>query len=513
MSSSVPPVPAAPRATRRDWIGLAVLALPCFLVAMDMTVLNLAIPLLSADLHPTGTQLLWIVDIYGFLIAGSLMTMGTLGDRIGRRRLLLVGATAFGLASTAAAFARSAEMLIAMRGLLGVAGATLAPSTLSLIRNMFLDERQRTVAITVWMTSFSVGGAIGPLVGGVLLEHFWWGSVFLTNVPVMVLLLVLGPMLLPEFKDPAAGNLDLRSAGLSLGAVLALIYGLKRFAESGADALTATAVLGGLLLGFVFVERQRRLPYPFLDLALFRRREFGAALTMNLLVIVALFGLFFLVSQYLQLVLGLSPLRAGLTFVPASIAFIAGSVFVPALSRRFRPGTLIAAGLLLAAPGLFLMTTLETKSGVAFVVLGTIVYQLALTPVFTLSTAIVVGSAPPERAGAAAAISETSYELGGALGVATLGTLGTFLYRSRLVGAVGPDSPGELTAAAKGTLGAVVAMASRVGDAGTTKLLIAAKQAFVDAVHTIAMIGGGLFVALAVFAAVLLRHATLGEQH
>src|SRR6266542_6352390 len=200
---------------------------------MDLTVLYLALPKLTADLHPTSTQLLWITDIYGFFLAGLLITMGTFGDRIGRRRLLLTGAVAFGTASLLAAFSSSAEMLIVARALLGVAAATLAPSTLSLIRNMFVDERQRTVAVGVWIASFSVGAAIGPLVGGVLLQFFWWGSVFLAAVPVMALLLVLGPVLLPEVRDPAPGRLDLASAVLSLLAVLALIYGLKLIAAAG----------------------------------------------------------------------------------------------------------------------------------------------------------------------------------------------------------------------------------------------------------------------------------------
>jgi DHA2 family multidrug resistance protein-like MFS transporter len=207
--------------------------LPCLLYAMDLTVLNLAVPHLSKDLRPSSTELLWIVDIYGFMAAGSLVTMGTIGDRIGRRRLLLIGAAAFGATSLLAAWSASAAMLIAARAVLGVAGATVAPSTLSLIRTMFPDERQRTVAISVWITSFSVGGAIGPLLGGVLLEWFWWGSVFLLAVPVMAVLLVLGPLLLPEFRDPQAGRLDLISAALSMAAVLAVIFGLKQLARDG----------------------------------------------------------------------------------------------------------------------------------------------------------------------------------------------------------------------------------------------------------------------------------------
>ena len=227
------PAETPQKAGRREWIGLAVIALPCLLYSMDLTVLNLALPAISEDLRPSSSELLWIVDIYGFLVAGLLITMGTLGDRIGRRRLLLIGAASFGAASVLAAFASSAPMLIAARALLGVAGATLAPSTMALIFNMFADPGERKIAIGVWIASFSAGAAVGPLVGGALLELFWWGSVFLIGVPVMALLLVLGPRLLPESRDPDAGRLDLASAALSLGAVLAVIFALKRLAEDG----------------------------------------------------------------------------------------------------------------------------------------------------------------------------------------------------------------------------------------------------------------------------------------
>jgi MFS transporter, DHA2 family, multidrug resistance protein len=282
----------APKATRREWIGLAVIALPCLLYSMDLTVLNLAVPHLSAALKPSSAQLLWIVDIYGFMIAGSLIPTGTLGDRIGRRRLLLMGAAAFGVASVLAAFSTTANMLIAARAVLGIAGATLAPSTLSLIRNMFLDPEQRTVAIGVWVTSYSVGGAIGPVLGGVLLEHFWWGSAFLLGVPVMALLLVVGPVLLPEYRDPDAGRPDVTSAALSLLAVLSVIYGLKQIAQDGVGGLPVLSILVGLVVGLGFVRRQARLSDPLIDLRLFRVPAFSASLVTYLLGTFIAFGAF-----------------------------------------------------------------------------------------------------------------------------------------------------------------------------------------------------------------------------
>ena len=351
------------QAGRREWVSLAVLTLPCLLYAMDLTVLNLAVPHLSQDLRPSSTQLLWIVDIYGFVAAGSLVTMGTLGDRIGRRRLLLIGAAAFGATSLLAAWSTSAAMLIAARALLGLAGATVAPSTLSLIRNMFPDPRQRTVAVSVWITSFSVGGAIGPLLGGVLLEWFWWGSVFLLAVPVMALLLVLGPLLLPEFRDPGAGRLDLVSAALSVAAVLAVIYGLKQLTRGALGWPPAVSIVAGLAAGAVFVRRQHRLADPLLDLRLFRSAAFTAALTTNLLSFFVGFGTLLFIAQYLQLVLGLSPLTAGLWMLPSSAGFILGSMLTPVLARRVRPAFVMVAGLALAAAGLGLFTLLGSPPG------------------------------------------------------------------------------------------------------------------------------------------------------
>src|SRR5687768_2513935 len=383
------------RATRREWIGLAVIALPCLLYSMDLTVLYLAVPHLTADLKPTSAQLLWISDIYGFLIAGSLITMGTLGDRIGRRRLLLIGATAFGVASVLAAFSNSAEMLIATRALLGVAGATLAPSTLSLIRNMFLDPQQRTAAIGVWATSFSVGGAMGPLLGGVMLQQFWWGAVFLLAVPVMILLLVLGPRLLPEYRDPAAGRLDLKSALLSLVAVLAGIFGMKAWARDGMGLVPLVTITGGLAVGYLFLRRQRRLADPLIDLRLFRVPAFRVSLATFTLTTLVVFGSYVYIAQYLQLVLGLSPLAAGMWMLPGSLGVIAGSMLAPTIVRRVHPAFVMGGGLALATVGFTVLTQVGTY-GLPALVLGSGTVYLGLGPVFTLGTDLIVSSAPPE---------------------------------------------------------------------------------------------------------------------
>jgi MFS transporter, DHA2 family, multidrug resistance protein len=494
-----------PRATRREWIGLAVIALPCLLYSMDLTVLFLAIPSLSEDLSPSATQLLWITDIYGFMVAGSLITMGTLGDRIGRRRLLLMGAALFGAASVLAAFSKSAEMLIATRALLGVAGATVAPSTLSLIRNMFADAHQRTIAIGVWVTSYSVGAVIGPLLGGLLLEHFWWGSVFLLAVPVMVLLMAVGPILLPEFRDPHAGRLDLVSAGMSLLAVLGIIYGLKRFAADGFSWLASLAILGGLAMGIAFVIRQQRLEDPLIDLRLFSAPGFSASLATYLLAVFVMFGISLLTAQYLQLVLGLSPMRAGLWTLPSAVGFIVGSMCAPYLVRRIRPAYVMGGCMFVATMGFVLLTMVGGGSALALIVSGQVIMALAIAPVVTLATDLIVGAAPPERAGAAAAISETSAEFGGALSIAMLGSIATAAYRTRMAGSVADGVPTEALTAARSTLGGAVVAAEQLPAEQGAELLGAARDAFTSSLVVTAAISAVLALGAAVMAVSALR--------
>src|SRR5262245_28364093 len=492
-----------PNAAKREWIGLAVIALPCLLYSMDLTVLHLAVPRLTVDLAPSSVQLLWIIDIYGFLVAGSLITAGTLGDRIGRRRILLIGAAFFGAASVLAAFSRSAGMLIASRALLGVAGATIAPSTLSLIRNMFLDPGQRRTAVSIWITVFSLGGAIGPLVGGVMLEHFWWGSVFLLSVPIMVLLLVVGPWLLPEYKDPNAGKPDLPSAALSLAAVLLVIYGLKRFAQDGLGFVAISAVLLGGLTGVVFVRRQHRLEDPLLDLSLFRIPAFRASLVLYGGAILSLFGAFVFLPQYLQLVLGLSPLRGGLWTVPWALGFVIGSLATPPLARHIRPALLMSWGLVFSAAGYFLLTRLDPGGSNRFLLFAVATTMLTLfaSPVFTLTNDVIIGSAPPERAGAASGISETCAEFGGALGIAFFGSIGVAVYRAMLAPALPAGLSPEASQAAMATLGGAVTTAQQLSAPVGASLTAAARKAFVEGLVICEVISGVLTLTLAMFAA------------
>jgi len=506
MNTVAPPA----KAGRREWIGLAVIALPCLLYSMDLTVLNLAVPSLSADLKPSSTQLLWIIDIYGFLVAGSLITMGTLGDRIGRRRLLLIGAAAFGVASALAAFSRTAGMLIATRAVLGLAGATLAPSTMSLIRNMFLDPKQRAVAIGVWISSFSAGAVIGPPLGGFLLESFWWGSVFLVSIPMMVLLLVLGPILLPEFRDPKAGRPDLPSAVVSVAAVLGVIYGLKQIAAHGLAWLPAVSIAAGLVLGAVFVRRQQRLTDPLIDLRLFRSPAFSASLATYLLATFAVFGPYVFIAQYLQLVLGLSPMKAGLWSIPFAAGFVVGSMLSPLLARRVRPALLMGAGLLIAAAGFVALARVDGTSGLAIIVASTVVFSLGLSPVFTLANDMIMGAAPPERAGAASAISETCSELGGALGIAILGSIGTAIYRKAMAGSVVEGIPHEAAEAARDTLGGAVAAAAQLP--GSAALLDTARKAFTDGLQVTAMTSAVVAIGMAILVVVLLRHVRSASE-
>jgi len=396
-------------------------------------------------------------------------------------------------------------MLIVSRALLGIAGATLAPSTLSLIFHMFTDPKERTIAIGVWIGSFSAGSAVGPVLGGVMLEFFWWGSVFLLALPVMLLLLVLGPRVLPEYRDPDAGRLDLLSAAMSVVAVLAVIYGLKEIAQSGFGLVPGISILGGLAIGFAWVRRQQSLADPMIDVALFKNRSSNAALTVNFLSIFVMVGYFLFVAQYLQLVVGLSPLEAGLWSLPSAAAFIIGSQLAPRIVQRVRPGYLIGGGLAVGAIGLAMLTQIGPTDGLLMLVAASVVISIGLAPVFGLTTELIVGSAPPERAGAASGISETGAELGGALGIAILGSIGVAIYRGEIADRLPADVPAEAEAVASDTLGSAVAVAGELPGQLGSAVLDTAREAFVHGMQLTSGIAAAVALGLAVVAVLMLR--------
>ena len=476
------------KATRREWIGLLVLTLPCLLIAMDMTVLHLAVPALTASLNPTSDQLLWIVDIYGFFIAGSLITMGTLGDRIGRRKLLMIGGGCFGAASVLAAFSDTPEMLIFARGVLGIAGATLMPSTLSLIRSMFHNDKERSFAIAAWMTTFMVGTAAGPLLGGLVLSYLWCGAVFLLNVPVMGLLLIVAPILLPEHKAKSFGRLDLFSAALSLGSVLAIIYGVKVIAAYGFGSDALSALVFGLLGAWVFIRRQRKLADPLLDLDLLKQKTIALPIVIQTAVIFAGMAYFLFLSQALQLVIGLTPIQAGLSMLPATVAGIVGSMGAPVLMGRFKPGQVMTGALILTAAGFGMLSWPGSVVSLYVLVAGATIFSLGITPVAMISTDMVVASAPSDRAGSAAAMSETSAELGGALGIAILGSVGTAIYRDVMIEAVPTGIGNEAADAIRSTLGGAVNALHDLPAAISSDILPLARAAFTDGLQVISII-------------------------
>ncbi|MCI2240439.1 MFS transporter [Paenibacillus sp. TRM 82003] len=485
------------RAGGRQWAALAALTLAVTLLAVDGTVLALAVPSLTADLTPTSAQLLWIGDAYSFALAGLLISMGTLADRIGRKKLLMIGVTGFGGASLLAALASTPGMLIAARVLLGVAGATLMPSTLSIVRDMFREPVQRTRAIAVWAAGSSGGAALGPLVGGALLENYWWGSVFLINLPVMALVLLGVAVLVPESRNPNPGRFDLLSAALSVGAVVPLVWAVKHTAQEGPDLLGAASLVLGLAAVAWFVRRQRRLETPLVDVTLFARPAFTGTVVASLIAIFAFSGLLFFFSQYLQLVRGYSPLQAGLRELPMTIASIAVVAVVATVVNRLGVGRSLGASLLVAAVGLVVLAAGESRPGYGVIALGLVIIGMGVGITFTVSVDAILSVVPRERAGAASAISEMSFELGLALGIALLGTLHTVLYRAALpVATELPEGAGD---AVRESLANGTNALQGLGAAGE-EALSAARHAFTEAMQTTSLIAAALLAIAAIVA-------------
>ncbi|MEU8363044.1 MFS transporter [Nonomuraea sp. NPDC048882] len=482
--------------------SLAIACLATLLLSLDLTVLHLALPRLVTDLGASSTQLLWIGDMYGFALAGLLVTMGNLGDRIGRKRLLLIGTAAFGAASAVTAYAPTPELLIAARALLGVAGATIMPSTLSIVRNVFTDPGERTAAVGIWSGMSAAGFAVGPVVGGLLLDHFWWGSVFLINVPIMALVLVGGIVVLPESRNPDAGRIDLASVALSFTGVVSTVYAIKEAAHKGlehADVLGAGAAGIGLLA--LFVWRQTRLAEPLIDVRLFARRAFSVSILTNLLAIFAMSAMMLMFAWYLQLVLGWSPLLAGLAQLPGGLSGAAGGILAAKLIQPLGRNGVVALGLAMNAGSFLYYTTLGTELNYLTLLPIWIIGGMGVGFAFTVNNDNVLATAPRQRAGAAAAVSETAFELGGALGIAILGTVLTSAYRAGLdlpAGAPGGEAAAESIA---GAVGAAAALPAEQGE----QLVRAAQAAFIEGMHLTSYVTAALLAVVAVLALAGLR--------
>jgi MFS transporter, DHA2 family, multidrug resistance protein len=498
------------KATRRDWLALAVLCLPTLLATVDINVVILALPRIATDLHASATEQLWISDIYAFMIAGFLITMGTLGDKIGRRKVLLIGAAAFIAASLFAAFSTSAPMLIAARALIGVAGATVMPSVLALIRNMFKDPKEMGAAMGVWGMSIMLGLMLGPVVGGLLLGAFWWGSVFLIAVPIMGLLLVFGPALLPESRDPNAGRLDLVSVALSLAVILPLVYGVKELGANGWHPLPIVAVVAGAVFAVVFVQRQRKLASPLLDLSLFKSRAMSATCLLALFMSLVLAGTGLEITLFLQAVKGLTPLHVGLLLLIPVFVMLIASNLAPAIARKVRPGYVIAAASVIAVGGMIVILQQSATAGVTDLIIGVTIVFICSGSIGPLSGFLIMTSAPPEKAGSAGALSSTAGELGLALGVALLGVVGTLVYRTKVTIPAGIPAH-SASAAHQSIVGAVTTARQLPGQTGAA-LLHSADAAFVTGLHVVAVVGAVVFACMAILAAVGLRQVpAMGE--
>lgn len=492
-----------PRAGARGWAALAVLMLPVLLVSVDNTVLAFALPEISLALQPSGAEQLWIIDVYSLVLAGLLVTMGVLGDRFGRRRMLLIGASGFAVVSALAALAPTAGLLILARAALGFFGAMLMPSTLSLLRTIFRNRDQRRLAIAVWASAFSAGSALGPVVGGFLLEHFAWGSVLLVAVPVLIPLLIGGLWLLPESRDPAPGRVDPIGILLSMAAMIPAVFAIKSFAVDGPNLTAAVLLAAGVAAGAFFVRRMQRAENPMLDMTLFRRGGFSGAILVNLLSVIALVGFLYFVSQQLQLVIGLSPMAAGLALVPGMAAMIVAGLSVVPISRRVPPHIVVPAGLSLSVLGYVIVAATAGLGSVGWLLAAFVVLGIGIGAAETISNELILAHAPPEKAGAASAVSETAYELGAVLGTAVLGGIITAFYRGALV--VPEGLPPASAAHARETLAGAFAEAQELPATIGGALWDAATAAFGSGVVTTSIIGALLVAAAMVIAILTLR--------
>ncbi|MET8978770.1 MFS transporter [Streptomyces sp. NPDC004539] len=486
------------QAGAQRWIVLVVLCVSLLLVAVDATVLHVAVPAVTEDLKPGAIELLWIVDTYPLVCASLLILFGTLGDRVGRRRVLLLGYALFGVASALAAFAQSAQVLILARALLGVGGAMIMPATLSILRQVFPDRRERALAIGIWSAVAAVGAAVGPLVGGFLLEHFWWGSVFLVNIPLMLVSLPVGRWLLPESKGESDGPWDVVGALMAADGLFCVVLGVKRLGGGEFGGLTFVPVVLGAVLLTLFVRRQRRRPFPLVDLRMFARPAFGTSVLCIVLAMLALVGLELIAAQYLQLVLGLSPLQTGLRLLPLTIAAMAAGLAGARLLRRVGPRRMVCGGFVLTAVAVLTLTGMGGSDNAGLLLGGFVLLGFGLETTLFAAYESMLSEAPAEQAGGAAAVGETSYQLGAGIGIALLGSVMNAAYKPGVVGVEGV--PGEASVAAGHSLGEAYDVAGEIGGPAGGLLRRVARDSFVHGLHVTLLVSAGLLLLGAVMA-------------
>ncbi|GAA0381634.1 MFS transporter [Bacillus horti] len=498
------------RASWKEWVGLVALVLPVFMLSTDMGGLYLAIPSITVDLTPSSTQMLWMLHIGEFLTIGFLLTMGRLADRVGRRRLLVTGVVLYGIASAIAAFSTTAWMLITFRALLGVAAAMIAPSAMSLLRNMFHDPKQFSIAIAVNLSAFSAGAALGPSIGGLLVDHFWWGAVFLVNVPV-ALLFLLGALLLPTYRDSNAGHLDLVSVALSLIAVMSVIFGMQEIAENGFHVFYISTVVLGIIVGVIFVRRQLNVKEPLLDLRMFRVPAFSVSLLALMLVLLVNGGSYMLFTQHIQVVLGLSPTQAGLLLIlPAGLSIV-GTLLAPILTRWIRPAFAMAAGLIVAAGGALLIMVTFNEAGAVLLITGVSIIMFGVAPTMTLGSELIISSVSKERSGSASAMQDVGTGLGSALGIAFMGSLAMMVYRGSLMNWVPSGVTEEATSTAMESIGAAIVVAGQLPDAFGAEMLKAIQSSFSLAIQVAFTIVALIFIMVSVMVVWRLRHVRNGS--
>ncbi|GKQ36285.1 MFS transporter [Streptomyces sp. A012304] len=485
------------------WVVLLVLCVSLLLVAVDATVLHVAVPAVTEDLRPGAIELLWIVDTYPLVCASLLILFGTLGDKVGRRKVLLLGYALFGVASALAAFAETAQLLIVARALLGVGGAMIMPATLSILRQVFPDRRERALAIGIWSAVAAVGAAVGPLLGGFLLEHFWWGSVFLVNIPLMLISLPVGRLLLPESRGTGDGPWDVVGALMAAAGLFGVVLGVKRLGGGELGALTVVPLMAGAALLTSFVRRQRRRRHPLVDLRMFARPAFSTSVGCIVLAMLALVGLELIAAQYLQLVLGLSPLETGLRLLPLTFAAMAAGLAGARLLRRFGPRRMVCGGFCLTAAAVLTLTAMGGEDNAGLLLFGFVLLGFGLETTLFAAYESMLSEAPPEQAGGAAAIGETSYQLGAGIGIALLGSVMNAAYAPGLSSV--PGVPASASAAAGHSLGEAYEVAGRLGGPAGVALREAARDCFVRGLHVTLLVSAALLLLGAVMAARLPR--------